>query len=94
VVAPLSRLVRFLAKGFISVHWAQQALERLLPDADLAFLGRQRDGFLAPWAIVFAQAAAGAVATVLVLWQTKGDSRVEMSLIRPLVPYTAKIYHP
>ena len=72
VVAPLDGFVRFLAKGFISVHWAQQALERLLPEADLAFLGRQKEGFFIPWAIVLTQAAVGAAATVVVLWQTKG----------------------
>ncbi len=50
VVAPLNGFVRFLAKGFISVHWAQQALERLLPEADLALLGRQKEGLLGvPW---------------------------------------------
>jgi ABC transport system ATP-binding/permease protein len=74
VVAPLNGLVRFLAKGFISVHWAQQALERLLPEADRALLGRQTGGFLAPFAIVIAQAAVGAAATVFVLWQTKGKA--------------------
>jgi hypothetical protein len=74
VVAPLNGFVRFLAKGFISVHWAQQALERVLPDADQVLLGRQTGGILAPLAIVLGQAAVGAAATVFVLWQTKGKA--------------------
>ena len=74
VVAPLNGLVRFLAKGFITVHWAQQALERLLPEADLTFLGRQRGTSWFPWAIVLVQAAVGAAATFVVLWQTRGKA--------------------
>jgi hypothetical protein len=74
VVAPLNGFVRFLANGFISVHWAQQALERLLPDGDLAFLGRQRQSFFIPWAIVLAQAAVSAAATIIILWRTKGKA--------------------
>jgi ABC transport system ATP-binding/permease protein len=74
VVAPLNGFVRFLAKGFIGVHWAQQALERLLPEADQALLGRQRQSFFIPWAIVLLQAAMGATATVIVLWRTKGKA--------------------
>jgi hypothetical protein len=74
VVAPLNGPVQFLAKGFITVHWAQQALESLLPEADLTFLGRQDAGFMGPWAIVLAQAAVGAAATIVVLWRTKGKA--------------------
>jgi ABC transport system ATP-binding/permease protein len=74
VVAPLSGPVRFLARGFVSVQWAQQALESLLPQADLTILGRATAGFRGPWAIVLAQAAVGAAATVIVLWQTRGKS--------------------
>jgi hypothetical protein len=59
----------------MSVFWAQQALERLLPEADRALLGRQSGDFLAPLAIVLAQAAVGAAATIVVLWQTKGKAR-------------------
>jgi ABC-2 type transporter len=74
VVAPLNGLVRFLARGFITVYWAQEALEQLLPDADLTILGQQKETFLRPWTIVLAQAAVGAAATFFVLWQTRGKA--------------------
>jgi ABC-type multidrug transport system permease subunit len=74
VVAPLSGLVRILAKGFIAVHWAQQALERLLPESERAFLGRQEEAFWGPWTIVLAQAAVAAAATLIVLWRTQGKA--------------------
>jgi hypothetical protein len=74
VVAPLNGLARLIAKGFITVSWAQKALESLLPAADLEVLRRPNEGFSGPWTIVLAQAAAAAVATVVVLWQTQGKS--------------------
>src|SRR5262249_38655110 len=66
VVAPLSGLAEILAKGLVTVYWARQALESLLPGGDLALLGREDGGFLVPWTVVLAQAAAGAAATVVV----------------------------
>ena len=74
VVAPLKGLVQLLAKGFITVHWAQQALERLLPEADLTLLGRQKGDFLVPWGIVLLQTAVGVAATFIALWQSKGKA--------------------
>ena len=62
------------------MHWGQQALERLLPEADLAFSVAKSRGFLAPLAIVIAQAAVGAAATVFVLRQTKGKAGITMNL--------------
>jgi hypothetical protein len=44
----------------------------LASEADWTFLGQHREGFFVPWAIVLAQVAVGAVATVVVLWRTKG----------------------
>jgi hypothetical protein len=42
--------------------------------AHLGILGRQKEGLLGPCAIVLAQAAVGAAATVIVLWRTKGNA--------------------
>jgi ABC transport system ATP-binding/permease protein len=74
VVAPMKGPALFLAEWFTTVYWGQKALERLLPDADLTFLGREPAGFSGPWAIVLAQAAVGAAATIVVLSRTRGKA--------------------
>jgi hypothetical protein len=53
----------------------RKALERLLPDSGLRFLGREATGFSGPRAIVLPQAAVGVVATNIILWQTGGGQR-------------------
>ena len=76
VVAPLSGPVEFLAKGFISVYWAQRALEGLAREADPTFSARLEGNFWGPWelVLVLAHAAAGAVVTVVVLSRTRGKT--------------------
>ncbi len=48
VVAPLEGPARLLAEWFITVYRGQQALESLLPEADLTFLGRSARASRAP----------------------------------------------
>jgi ABC transport system ATP-binding/permease protein len=72
VVAPLSGTVELLAKGFISVYWAQRALEGLASQADATFSARLEGRFWGPLVLVLAHAAAGAFATVVVLLRTRG----------------------
>ncbi|MGO9471761.1 MAG: ABC transporter permease [Isosphaeraceae bacterium] len=73
VVAPLSGRVELIAKGLVTVHWAQRALEGLAAEADSIFADYKGD-FWGPWLLVLAHAAAGAIAAVVVLWRTKGKT--------------------
>jgi len=73
VVAPLSGLVELLAKGFVTVYWAQRALEGLAAEADPVFAA-YKGNFWGPWLLVLAHAAAGAVASVFVLQRTEGKT--------------------
>jgi len=68
VIAPLSGLAKLLAKAFITVHWAVESLERLLPDVDLEVLGRKSESWVGPLSIVLAHALATAMATMAFLW--------------------------
>jgi ABC transport system ATP-binding/permease protein len=74
VIAPLKGLARLLAEWITTVYWGQQALEGLLPDTDLAFLGREASGLSGPLAVALVQAAVGSAATIFVLLQTKGKA--------------------
>jgi hypothetical protein len=71
VVARLSGIAETMAAGFVTVYWGQDALERLLRNTASAVPGNQEEGGLDPWSIMLVQAAAAAVATVAVLWQTR-----------------------
>ncbi len=73
VVAPLSGLVELIAKGFVTVYWAERALEGLAAEADPIFADYKGD-FWGPWLLVLTHATAGAVAAVVVLWRTKGKT--------------------
>jgi ABC transport system ATP-binding/permease protein len=75
VIARLSGLAKLLANGFISVYWGQQALERLLPDVDLKYVGREAGSWFYPTFIVLAHAIVGAVATIIVLGRMQARSR-------------------
>jgi ABC transport system ATP-binding/permease protein len=72
VVAPLSGLAEALAKGFVTVYWGQEALVRLLSEADSALPVPKSEHALDPWSIMLAQAAVAAAATVVVLLKTRG----------------------
>jgi len=71
VIAPLTGLARWMAQGFVTVFWAQQALERLLPQADLTLLGKTKEDWHRPLAIVLTHLVVGAVATVFVLLRSE-----------------------
>ncbi len=75
VIAPLSGIARSFAEWFISVHWGQKALERVLPEADLMRLAREKLEWSAPLAIVSAHAAAAGLAVLVVLSRTRGRGR-------------------
>ncbi len=75
VIAPLSGIARSLAEWFISVYWGQKALERVLPEADLMRLGREKLEWSGPLAIVSAHAAAVALSALVVLSRTRGRGR-------------------
>jgi ABC-type multidrug transport system permease subunit len=62
VIAPLSGLAKIVAKSAITVHWAEQALEALLP----ASQGESQYG--GPLTVVWAHACAFLMATFLILW--------------------------
>jgi ABC transport system ATP-binding/permease protein len=67
VIAPLKGLVLWIGQAFVSVYWAQQALERSLPDADLSWLERETGPWVNPCSVVLLHASIGVLATVLVL---------------------------
>ena len=71
-IAPLSGVALWIAKAFVSVYWAQEALQRLLPDAYLDFLKRDKGWWFPPWVIVLMHAVLGAAATIMVLGRGKG----------------------
>jgi ABC-type multidrug transport system ATPase subunit len=72
VIVPLSGLARTLAAALISVYWGQKALERLLPEADLARIGRETEEWSGPLWVVAAHAAAFCAAALLVLARGRG----------------------
>src|SRR5262249_41277299 len=85
VVAPLTGPARPTAQWFITAYWGQQALESLLPEADLLLFDRTNEGFSGPCMIVLAQAMAGAAATVVVLWRTEGNAVLRLILGKVLL---------
>ena len=56
----------------MSVYWAQEALQRLLPDVYLDVLKREKGGWFLPWVIVLMHAVVGVAATIIVLGRGKG----------------------
>jgi ABC-type multidrug transport system ATPase subunit len=68
VIVPLSGLGMWLAKGAITVRWAEQALESLLPEADLDRIGLHPDGYGGPLGVVSAHAGVFVLLTLLTLW--------------------------
>ncbi len=76
VITPLRGVARYLAQGFVTVYWGQQALERLLPEADLMHLGRAPDHGSGPLLVVLVHALVLAASTFVILWQTsRGPER-------------------
>jgi hypothetical protein len=67
VIAPLTGLARWLAKGYVTVHWAQQALERLLPESDLSLVGKQQMDWRLPVVVVLLHLVIAVTASVILL---------------------------
>ena len=75
VVAPVTGASRWLAQGYVTVYWAQDALERLLPQADLALLGKSNTTWSLPVSVILAHAAVAALGTVVLLARTGRDAQ-------------------
>jgi energy-coupling factor transporter ATP-binding protein EcfA2 len=76
VIAPLSGVAEVLAKGLITAHWAEQALEALLPERDLSLLGRNPAGYAGSLLAVLLHLVVFAAATFLLLWLQDRGKRV------------------
>jgi ABC-type multidrug transport system ATPase subunit len=68
VIAPLSGLALVLAKSLITVHWAELALEALLPAADLTLLRLDRAWYGWPLLGVAVHIPMFVTATLFLLW--------------------------
>jgi ABC transport system ATP-binding/permease protein len=75
VITNLSGFARFLANTLISVYWGQQALERLLPNGDLKYIGHEEGNWFYPWVVVFVHAIVAGGGTIAVLARTEMRSR-------------------
>ncbi|HUE14201.1 MAG TPA: FHA domain-containing protein [Planctomycetaceae bacterium] len=74
-IAPLNGLTRWVAQGFVSVYWAQQALEQLLPQADLTLLGKTNGNWRRPLAIVLTHMVVSVVLAVVVLLRSEDKTQ-------------------
>jgi ABC transport system ATP-binding/permease protein len=74
VIAPLNGFARLMAQGFVTVHWGQQALERLLPEADLMLLGKTEADWRIPFATVLIHLVVAAILCVVVLLRSEDKS--------------------
>jgi ABC-type multidrug transport system ATPase subunit len=68
VIAPLSGVSLVLAKGLITVHWAERALEGLVPDEDLALLKIEEASYIGSLAGVVLHIVVFVLATLVFLW--------------------------
>ncbi len=75
LVVPLKGFVKYLARGFITVYWGQQAIERLLSDTDRMLLKREKAEWVVALLVILLHALAAAVATVVILQLTAGKRR-------------------
>jgi hypothetical protein len=75
VAAPLTGTVRVLARGLVTVYWGQIAIERLLPDADLRLIGRDKGDWRAALAVIVLHALVAALATIVILRFTGAKRR-------------------
>jgi ABC transport system ATP-binding/permease protein len=67
VIAPLSGAARGMAKSSITVYWAQQALERLLPSADRNLLQTSSADWRLPLGIVLSHCLIAAIGSLILL---------------------------
>src|SRR5262249_25571715 len=75
VIVPLSGLARVLAEWFISVHWGQKVLERLLPEGDLTLMRRPVESWFWPFLIILVHAVAVCIAASVLLGKSHGRGR-------------------
>jgi ABC-type multidrug transport system ATPase subunit/pSer/pThr/pTyr-binding forkhead associated (FHA) protein len=75
VVAPLTGGARWLAQGYVTVHWAQETLERTLPEADLALLGTSNASLSLPVMVVMSHAVIAALGTIVLLSRAGKDAQ-------------------
>jgi ABC transport system ATP-binding/permease protein len=75
LVAPLKGMVEYFARGVITVYWGQQAIERLLSDADRAALERPKAEWIAALLVILLHALAAGLATVFILPLPAGKRR-------------------
>jgi ABC-type multidrug transport system ATPase subunit len=75
LVAPLKGVVRVFARTLITVYWGQQAIERLLPEADRTLIGREKADWLPAVAVILLHALAAALGTIVILHLTAGKRR-------------------
>jgi ABC transport system ATP-binding/permease protein len=82
VIANLNGLAGVIAKSFITVHWAQETLERLLPKDDLTWIDAMRQieprngsNWPGPLAVVLLHLAIAALLGLIVLWQAEEKQR-------------------
>jgi ABC transport system ATP-binding/permease protein len=68
VIAPLTGIGKLLGYGLITCFWGRRALEGLLPESTVTWLGREE---LSPWpqlGVVLVHAGAFITVTVVILW--------------------------
>jgi ABC-type multidrug transport system permease subunit len=78
LIVPLEdgpRLARWIAKGFVAVFWAREALERLLPDDYLALIPRTKENWRNPLAIIVIHLVAAAAFGILVLLRSQDKTQ-------------------
>ena len=75
LVAPLSGVIKVIARVMITVYWGQQAIERLLPEDDLDLMGREKEYWIYALAFIVIHAVVATVATILILHFTSGKRR-------------------
>jgi ABC-type multidrug transport system ATPase subunit len=68
-------LARVIANAFVTVHWAQKALENLLSEEDLALIEKARGNWRGALAVVFLHLVLAASLGLLVLWQPEEQSK-------------------
>jgi len=75
VVAPLSGVAQWMAKGFVTVYWAQETLEHLLPESDRTLLGRSSAAWGGTFGLVLCHLAVAATLAIVVLSRFDRETR-------------------
>jgi hypothetical protein len=75
VIRPLHGLALLIAKGLVTVYWAQESLEGLLPSTDFALIGKSATDWRISLVIVGSQSVAISVVALLVLMRSVDADR-------------------